>query len=238
MQKGNPTGFPFFIITLGNNWNTFYFSKYFYSLIMGKRIILAFLVLTFFTTNASFAQFGLMAGVNYNNLRQHTPRIDTSPVLSFHLGVNYTWYPIQSLPDFSIRTDLLLNNKGYRQNFEDEQRQVGFNGLGFAPMLRYQIFDKIGVHSGIEFNYFFDSNTIGAFEVFNKHESALLMGVDLLNHQNVSFYIRGVLGVSPLLNYVEFDPLDASIKGEFSDFFSTTVLFGIQFFINDGKKRP
>ena len=204
---------------------------------MEKRIILFFLLLTFFTTNTCFAQFGLMAGLNYNNLRQQTPRIDAGPVLNFHLGLNYTWYPIEKLPDFSIRTDLLLNNKGYRQNLPDDQRQVSFNGLGFAPMIRYQLLQKMGVHTGLELNYFFDSNTIGAFEVFNTYESAVFLGVDILNHRNVSFYIRGAFGISPLLEYVEFDPIDASIKGVFSDFYSTTVLFGLQFFINDGKKQ-
>ncbi|MGY6742349.1 MAG: hypothetical protein ACXIUQ_06410 [Cecembia sp.] len=204
---------------------------------MVKRMILLFFACILFKSNVVFAQFGLMAGTNYSNLRQQTPRIDTGPQLNFHLGLNYSWHPIEKIPNFSIRADLLLNNKGYRQILNDGHRQVRFNAMGFAPMLRYQIAKTTGLHSGLEFNYFFDGNTVGSSEVFRQSERAVFLGIDLLNHRSVSFYIRGVFGISPLLNYVDFNPLDASIKGEFSDFFSTTVLFGIQFSIQDEKKR-
>jgi hypothetical protein len=198
-----------------------------------------FIVVTFFVffiqIPEGFAQVGMMVGTNYSNVRHDGILGKTQGQMSLHLGVNIEVVPLRNIPNLSIRTDLLLIQKGYTLRIDGTRYRANIEYGSFAPMFKYAIMEDFSIHSGVEFNRFMGSN-VGEDVTFRKNEKALFLGIDLFNSKRLSFYTRASFGLTPVLEYYDIDPIEG-IQGRISDLYTTTIMLGLQLNIHHEKIR-
>lgn len=205
-----------------------------FSLMRYKFIVVTFFVF-FIQIPEGFAQVGMMVGTNYSNVRHDGLLGKTQGQMSLHLGANIEVVPIRGIPNLSLRTDLILVQKGYTLLIDDSKYRANLEYGSFAPMIKYAIFEDFSIHSGVEFNRLVDSN-VGEDITFRKNEKALFFGFDVFNSKRLSFYTRASFGLTPVLDYYDIDPIEG-IQGRISDLYTTTIMLGFQLNIHHEKIR-
>lgn len=205
-----------------------------FSLMRYKFIVVTFFVF-FIQIPEGFAQVGMMVGTNYSNVRHDGLLGKTQGQMSLHLGANIEVVPIRGIPNLSLRTDLILVQKGYTLLIDDSKYRANLEYGSFAPMIKYAIFEDFSIHSGVEFNRLMDSN-VGEDITFRKNEKAVFFGFDVFNSKRLSFYTRASFGLTPVLDYYDIDPIEG-IQGRISDLYTTTIMLGLQLNIHHEKIR-
>jgi hypothetical protein len=204
-------------------------------LLMGFRFFLVTVLVFFAQIPEGFGQIGMMMGTNYSNIR-HDNRLENSRgKMDIHLGANIEVVPFKKIPNLSVRTDLILIQKGYTLKLDGTNYRVNLEYGSFAPMIKYAIMEDLSIHSGVEFNRFSNSN-VGEDETFRKNEKAIFFGFDLFNSKRLSFYTRASFGLTPVLDYYDIDPIEG-IQGKISDLYTTTIMLGLQLNIHHEKIR-
>jgi hypothetical protein len=204
-------------------------------LLMGFRFFLVTVMVFFAQIPEGLGQIGMMVGTNYSNIRHENRFEKTQGQMSLHLGVNVEVVPLKTIPNFSIRTDLILIQKGYTVKLDGSKYRVNLEYGSFAPMIKYAFDEDFAIHSGIEFNGFTGSN-VGEDGTFRKNEKALFFGFDILSSRRLSFYSRASFGQTPVLDYYDIDPIEG-IQGRISDLYTTTIMLGLQLNIHHEKIR-
>jgi hypothetical protein len=197
---------------------------------------IAFTFFVFFMQIAvGFAQVGMMVGTNYSNVRHNGILGKTQGQIGLHLGINVEVVPLKNIPNLSLKTDLLLIQKGYTLRIDGTRYRANIEYGSFAPMFKYAIMEDFSIHSGLEFNRFTESN-VGEDITFRKNEKAFFFGLDLFNSKRISFYTRASFGLTRVLDYYDIDPIEG-IQGRISDLYTTTIMLGVQLNIHHEKIR-
>lgn len=192
----------------------------------GKILLFSFCFLII-ATSGTKAQIGLMMGPNYSSVRHNNILENSQGKINYQYGFNLAFYPISSLPELSLKTDMMVVTKGHQQNLSGENFKTNLTYLSFAPMVRYELANGFHVHSGLELNSLTSSNVNEGLQTYQNSERAVFLGFDVMADKVFSFFLRSSFGLSPMLDYYDIHPIDG-IQGSMKDIYSTTVLFGLQ----------
>lgn len=198
-----------------------------------KTLLQLVLIQMFALINSDvFGQWGVTAGLNTYQARQHSlvGEIQAKPNVQF--GANWTSRPFSSIRNLGFRAETQIISKGYRQKIRDEIYSTTFSYWGLMPTVRYQIVEAIGIHSGFELNFMIGTNSENGISLYRAIECAAVFGLDIVPQKTISYFLRGSYGLTPVLNYPVMDPIEGII-GQRRDLYLFGFLAGVQININN-----
>lgn len=196
--------------------------------IQNQNRYLLLLLLFFSSLPCAFPQLGLAGGINGFTVSNHSLVGEISPKANIHLGLFWETKLLKSNDKLYFRTDAVLVGKGYKQKINQEGFTQNFTYVGLWPSLQYRFSDIIGSHAGVEMNGLYGTNSNNGTSVYQRFECATFLGLDLFPKKQFSYFIRTSIGLTPVLDYKQIDPIEG-IVGDFKDMYFRGILVGVNF---------
>jgi hypothetical protein len=197
-----------------------------------KRILITLTILLNFIFKLS-AQISIQGGANFSNIRDNGYLENNEPALGFQLGTSFQYYPIKTLPKFSIQNGILINNKGYQQEL-DKKYDFNFSYLSFPVVVNYDIVENITINMGTEISYLFYTNVEEGTKTYNNFDLGIVLGISIFNNKRISIYSCGTYGVMPMLDYYTIDK-HGNFTGEIHDLKNICTSIGIKLNLHNEK---
>ena len=190
--------------------------------------------LTFICNSVSNAQFAVMAGGNYSNVRNNTSLENKGPIAGYNMGLSYQYYPFRNARKISILNELVFNQKGYRQDFE-KRYSSRFNYLSLPVLVNYSLSKDLAIHSGFEMSTLLSTNIEHGLKTYNIFDLGLVFGMSYFESRRLSCYSRFTYGLLPMLDYYNIDEL-GNFKNEIHDLKNICISIGIKCNLSNEKK--
>lgn len=175
----------------------------------------------------SNAQLSIFAGGNYSVIRNSISLENKRPIVGYHYGLSYQYYPFRKLQKLSILNELVFNQKGYSQDFEKKYSFM-FNYLSLPVLANYSISKDFAIHSGFELSKLITTNIVHGLKTYNNFDVGLVFGMSYFASRKLSCYSRFTYGLLPILDYYHIDEL-GNFKNEIHDLKNVCFSIGIKF---------
>ena len=195
--------------------------------------ITIFISLTFICTSVSNAQFAVMAGGNYTNVRNNISLENKGPIAGYNFGLSYQYYPFKNSRKISILNELVINQKGYRQDLE-KRYSFRFNYLSLPVLVNYSLSKDFAVHTGFELSTLLTTNIEHGLKTYNNFDAGLVFGMSYFESRRLSCYSRFTYGLLPMLDYYDIDEL-GNFRSEIHDLKNICFSIGIKFNLSNEK---
>ena len=153
-----------------------------------------FISLTFICNSVSNAQFAVMAGGNYSNVRNNISLENNGPIAGYNMGLSYQYYPFRNSRKISILNELVINQKGYRQDFE-KRYSSRFNYLSLPVLVNYSLTKDFAINSGLELSTLLTTNIEHGLRTYNNFDLGLVFGMCYFESRRLSCYSRFTYGL-------------------------------------------
>jgi len=189
--------------------------------------IALFISLTFISHSVSVAQFAIIAGGNYSNVRNNISLENKEPILRYNFGFSLQYYPFSKFPNLSILNELDFNQKGYQQDFE-KYYSFKFNYLSLPILVNYPLSKQISIQTGIELSELISTNIKQGLKTYNNFDLGLVFGINYFEGKRLSCFTRFTYGLFPMLDYYNIDE-QGNFKNEIHDLKNVCFSIGIKF---------
>lgn len=194
---------------------------------MGKYVCVFLLSIV---SLVSQAQFSMMTGANFNKVRSSYLKNDRA-ALGFHAGLSVAYHPFKTAKVVYFEHELLFNYKGYRQDL-DKMYDVYYGYISGSFLVKVKTGKFIHLRSGVELGQMIYASVEDRYDTFNKTDLGIVLGASFLESNPFNFYIRGSLGLLPMLDYWDIDK-EGAFHGAIHDIRNTTLSIGVKYnFIN------
>jgi len=190
----------------------------------------------------SKAQFSLMEGGNYSDVRHNNLLPGKRPVFGFFTGFSLQYYPFVKSDRLSVVNEFFYHLKGFRQDFKTDQFKHPLHYLAFPVLLNYDISSRLSVHTGCEFSLLITANSLNE----NKNRrNEVYRGYDFGWNAGTGFYLlpgrvmlfsRFHYGLLPQMDYYQFDELGNMTP--IKDVKNINVMVGLKIILGDEKIFP
>lgn len=170
-------------------------------------------LLTILCINSTKAQFGISFGGNISNVMHRNLLVNengdsnTKPIFGYLSGMNFQFYPFKHQQNMSFTIEVLYNQKGYKQQFNDTSFTKRLNYISVPLLFNYDISKKFTLNTGVTF-----SGLLVPLSVFYKPDNSfntsdinLSIGAEYKVWKNLNLFTRLNYGVYPILNYYKID---------------------------------
>lgn len=206
-----------------------------YSTFQLNRVLLLLVGFILISTYVSKAQFAFVGGLNYSNERNNNLLENQKPIISYHFGACFRFYPIKKLKTISLQNELIFNQKGYKQVL-DRTYTFLFSYISMPVLINYALTENFSINTGIEFGGLLSSNIKRRTETYNDFDIGLILGFTCFEKSNVNFYSRVTYGLLPILDYYAIDKL-GNFTGEIHDLKNICLSVGMKIKLYNEKKR-
>ncbi len=173
----------------------------------------------------AWSQISITGGANFNTVRNNDLLENQKPEIGFHLGGKFRFYPFAGNRDIGLQTGLMLTQKGYRQDL-DENYKFSFYYFSLPILGNYAITDNFSVQGGFELAQLVNTSMKKGTETYNTFDLGIVAGASALDNHIIGFHTKIFYGLLPMLDYYEFDKY-GSFTNEISDLKNFNIQFGI-----------
>lgn len=191
-------------------------------------------LLSIFTVKSD-AQVSLMVGGDYATIRHEVDMQNIKPILTYHLGMAVHYYPFKNAEKLSLVNELLFRQKGYQQEL-DKTYTMHFNYLALPVLLDYQLGERVSIQGGFELDGMISTNIKRSLETYNHFDAGLVLGLNFISREGISFYSRITYGIFPMLDYYGIDEL-GNFGPKIHDLKNECISIGIKYAFNNEKIR-
>jgi hypothetical protein len=184
----------------------------------------------------SVAQIAFKVGSNYSSVRHEIPLKNIKPVIVSELGASVQYYPFKKFKNWSLINEFCFSQKGYQQNLSRDYT-FRFDYCTFPVLINYAPVKHLSVHTGVELSTLFSTNVRRGLETYNHFDTGLVLGFSINKGRVFSFYLRGIYGLLPLLDYYKIDEM-GNFTGEIHDLKNMCLSFGVKINVFNEKFRP
>ena len=181
----------------------------------------------------SAAQIAFKFGGNYSTIRNDIPLKNIKPILVSDIGASFHYHPFKGIRKWSLINELSFSQKGYQQ----DSYIFRFDYCAFPVMVCYEPVKNFSMNAGIEPSALISTNIKQGMSTYHHFDTGLLLGFNVQKSKIVSFYMRGVYGLMPLLDYYRFDEI-GNFTGRIHDLKNISLSFGIKINIFNEKFKP
>lgn len=189
--------------------------------------VVIFTSLTCLSHLNSNAQIAIIAGGNYSTIRNNVFLENKEPIVGYHFGLSFQYYPFKHIQNLSILNELYFIQKGYQQDI-GRNYTFKFNYLSLPILLNYPISKQISLQTGIELSKLIATNIEQGLKTYNDFDLGLVLGVNGFQSKRLSCYSRLTYGLLPILDYYEIDEL-GNFNNEIHDLKNISLSIGIKF---------
>ena len=154
----------------------------------------------------SAAQVAVFGGGNYCTLRNNVFLKNKKPVIASDFGLSVQYHPIKQFEKLSVINELSISRKGYNQDL-GATYVFRFNYLALPILINYKLLEPISIQAGVELSSLLSTSIRQGEKTYNNFDTGLSLGLSFQEGPIVSFYVRGVYGLLPMLDYYTFDEL-------------------------------
>jgi hypothetical protein len=198
------------------------------------QIIILFSSNFLFSVN-SVAQIAVFGGANYCTVRNDVLLKNKKPIIASDLGVSVQYHPLKRIENLSLINELSFSRKGYDQNLEGTY-SFRFNYLVLPILINYKLLEPVSVQTGIELSSLLSTSIRQGLKTYNNFDTGLVFGLSFQQGRILSFYLRGVYGLLPMLDYYSFDEL-GNFTVKIHDLKNMCISVGIKINIYNEKFR-
>lgn len=198
------------------------------------QIIIPISFLFLFHSNSS-AQVAVFGGGNYCTLRNDVLLKNKKPIIASEFGLSIQYHPIKGFEKLSVINEMGISQKGYQQNLI-RNYTFKFNYLAFPVLIDYKLIKPLSVQGGVELSKLFSTHMEDGTNTYNNFDAGLVLGLGWRQGRILSFYLRGIYGLVPMLDYYTFDEL-GNITGKIHDLKNMCVSAGIKINLFNEKFR-
>lgn len=169
---------------------------------MPKSIFICFFLLIYVSINA---QVSIKIGGNYNNLVDDNILENKKPLFSTQIGGSIRLLPFKESSKFSIQAELLLQQKGYKQELNGEKYKLSLNYITIPLLLNFKPTNNFSIHGGFAFNHLINTNRKRGNDTYTQNDLAINFGMAAFENKKVSIYLRTSYGLIPIIDYTSID---------------------------------
>ena len=190
------------------------------------RNIIIIIGLTLLSSVKSEAQIAVYGGANYCTIRNDINLKNIKPILASNLGLSIQYHPFKGIEKLSLINEVCFSRKGYDQDL-GAVYSFRFNYIAFPVLLDYRPAKLFSVQAGIELSSLLSTSIRQGTKTYNNFDTGLVLGLNFNKGQILSFYVRGVYGLLPMLDYYAIDEL-GNFTGRIHDLKNICFSVGIK----------
>jgi hypothetical protein len=187
------------------------------------------------TSVKSAAQIAVFGGGNYCTLRNDVLLKNKKPIIASEFGLSFQYHPIKSFEKLSFINELSISQKGYQQNLV-RNYSFRFDYLAFPILIDYKLINPLSVQGGVELSKLLSTSMEEGTNTYNNFDAGLVLGLNWRQGRILSFYLRGIYGLVPMLDYYTFDEL-GNFTGKIHDLKNMCLSAGIKINLFNEKFR-
>lgn len=188
-----------------------------------------------FSLKAS-GQVAFKVGGNYSTVRNEISLKNIKPIYVSEIGASVQYYPLKEFKKWSLINEFCFSQKGYQQNLSQEYT-FRFDYCSFPVLINYAPVKHLSFCTGVELSTLLSTNTTEGLKTYNHFDTGLVLGLSIHQGRIFSFYLRGIYGLLPLLDYYKIDEM-GNFKGEIHDLKNMCLSLGVKFNVFNEKFRP
>ncbi len=185
---------------------------------------------SFFTSEA---QVAILGGSNFCSIRSDVAIQNKESITGYHAGAEIQYFPAKGLKKFSLINELILTQKGYQQEYEDNYT-FRFTYMALPVLINYSVIPALSVQGGAEFGKLLWTNVKQGKKTYNDFDAGLVLGLTGFDNHRVSIYSRLTYGLSPMLDYELMDEM-GNFTGKIKDLHNVCFSLGIKIKLRNEK---
>ncbi len=189
---------------------------------MKKILILSVII---FASYQLWSQVSIVGGANFNNVRNNDLLENQSASVGFHMGGKFRFYPFAGNRDIGIQTGLMLTQKGYRQDL-DEDYKFSFYYFSLPILGNYSVNENFSVQGGFELSQLVNTNVEKGTETYNNFDMGIVIGASALDDHVIGLHTKLYYGLLPMLDYYKFDKY-GNFTSDITDLKNINIQLGI-----------
>lgn len=194
-----------------------------------------FIGLSLMSPLKSRAQIAFKVGGNYSTVRNEISLKNIKPILVSELGASVQYYPFKDYKKWSLINEICFSQKGYQQNLSRDYT-FRFDYCTFPVLINYAPVKHFSLYTGVELSTLLSTNIREGMKTYNHFDTGLVLGFSIHEGRVVSFYLRGIYGLLPLLDYYKIDEI-GNFAGEIHDLKNMCLSLGVKINIFNEKFR-
>jgi hypothetical protein len=183
----------------------------------------------------SVAQIAFKVGGNYSTVRNEISLKNIKPIFVSELGASIQYYPFKDYKKWSLINEFCFSQKGYQQNLSRDYT-FRFDYCTFPVLINYAPVKQLSLYTGVELSTLLSTNVRGGMETYNHFDTGLVLGLSIHEGKVFSFYLRGIYGLLPLLDYYKIDEI-GNFTGEIHDLKNVCLSLGVKINVFNEKFR-
>ena len=189
------------------------------------KMVLLISLIFLFATNSS-AQIAVFGGPNFCTVRSDVFLKNKEAIIGSNIGVSIQYHPIKRFEKLSLINELSISRKGYDQELGGTY-SFRFDYFSLPILFNYKLLGPLSFQTGVELSSLISTSIRQGEKTYNNFDTGLAVGLSFQGGRIVSFYLRGVYGLLPMLDYYAFDEL-GNFTGEIHDLKNMCLSIGIK----------